>query len=83
MSKISHIDRKPTDEQAEKNRAILERWTLVSDESGHNYVIPLHLKIEFDDWNESDTEEDDFDPDKYEQYRIEGGLLTFVDPKVN
>jgi hypothetical protein len=79
MSKILSLDKKPTDEKHEKNLAILERFTLVSDNDGHEYVIPLARKIEFDKW----VEAEDFDCDRFNEFRIEGGLLTFTDPKVN
>jgi hypothetical protein len=80
---VKSIDKKPTDEKAEKNLRILERFTLVSDESGHEYVIPVARKIEFDTWNQMDTESEDFDCSLFEEFRIGGGLLTFTDPKVN
>lgn len=81
--KIKCINGTETSEKFEKDVAMLERFTPVSDESGHRYIIPLYLKTEFDTWEAMDTESEEFDPGKYEQYRIEGGLLTFTDPKVN
>jgi len=79
---IKSIDRNPTDERHEKNLAIVERYCLVSDEDGHNYVIPLARKIEFDVWQETDAESEDFKCELFSEFRIEGGLLTFTDPKV-
>jgi hypothetical protein len=80
---IKSINKKPTDEKNEQNLRILERFTLVSDESGHEYVIPVARKIEFDTWNAMDTESEDFECELFNEFRIEGGLLTFTDPKVN
>lgn len=81
--KIKSIDKKPTDEQNEKNLSILERYFIGTDESGHHYVVPIYRKIEFDEWSEADTEAEDFSPDLFNEFRLEGGLLTFTDPKVN
>jgi hypothetical protein len=83
MGKIRSIDGKSTNEKHERNLAIIERWTLVSDESGHRYVIPIARKIEFDAWNEMDTGSDDFNCALFDEFRIDGGTLTFTDPKVN
>ena len=80
---VKSINKKPTNEQNEKNLSILERYFIGRDESGHQYVVPVHRKIEFDEWSEADTEAEDFDPDLFDEYRLDGGLLTFVDPKVN
>jgi hypothetical protein len=80
---VKSIDKKPTDEKHEQNLAILERYFIGSDESGHEYVVPIARKLEFDRWSESDTEAEDFDCDKFDEFRIDGGLLTFTDPKVN
>lgn len=81
--KIVRIDKSATDAKAEKNLLLLERWTLVSDESGHRYVIPIARKIEFDAWSQMDTESEDFNCDLFNEFRIDGGLLTFADPRVN
>lgn len=81
-AEIRSIDGKPTDEKHERNLIILERWTLVSDESGHRYVIPIARKIEFDTWNDI-AESDEFDYERFNEYKIDGGTLTFTDPKVN
>ena len=77
---VKSINKKPTDEKSEKNLRLLERFTLVRDDSGHRYVIPIGIKVEFDKWA---VEEDTNDPNKFDDFRIEGGLLTFTDPKVN
>jgi hypothetical protein len=72
-----------TTEQHEKNLAILQRFFLGSDDSGHEYVVPLALKAEFNAWAEADTEAEDFDPGLFDKYRFNGGLLTFTDPRTN
>lgn len=86
-SKIVSIDRLSTNENMQKALAIVQRFMLVSDGDGHNYVIPLHLVAEFDavlasaeepDWSEVDLS-------KYEQYALNGSprRLTFTDPQVS
>jgi len=80
---VKSIDKKPTDEKHEKNLHILERYFIGSDDSGHKYVVPIARKLEFDEWSQADTEEEDFDPDLFNDFRLDGGLLTFTDPKVN
>jgi len=81
-SKVKSI-KGETSEQHEKNLRVTERFTLASDESGHEYVIPVAKKAEFNKWNEMDTESEEFDCELFDEYRIDGGLLTFTDPKVN
>ncbi len=80
---VKSINKKPTDEKQERNLRILESWCIVSDESGHEYVIPVHLKIEFEEWNEMDTESENFDCERFNEFRKDGGILTFTDPRVN
>jgi hypothetical protein len=80
---VKGIDKKPTDARREKNLAIVERYFIGSDDSGHEYVVPIHRKIEFDEWNNMSTESEDFNPDLFNEYRLDGGLLTFTDPRVN
>jgi hypothetical protein len=82
-AKIKSISGTPTDEKHERNLAIVERWTLVSDESGHDYVIPVYRLVEFREWNEMDTESEEFDCERFNEFRLDGGTLTFTDPKVN
>lgn len=79
---IKSIDKKPTDEKNEQNLRILERFTLVSDDDGHKYIIPVARKLEFDAWLRA-TEDSDFSDPGFDEFRIDGGLLTFTDPKVN
>jgi hypothetical protein len=55
----------------------------VSDGDGHEYVIPLYLKTEFDTWNEMDAESEEFNSNQFNEYMLGGGLLTFTDPKIN
>lgn len=80
---IRSIDKKQTDEKHERNLAILERYFIGNDDSGHSYVVPISRKIEFDLWATADTEGKNFDPEKFNEFRVDGGLLTFTDPKVN
>lgn len=82
-TKVRSVDKKPTDEKHEKNLTILERYFIGRDESGHKYVVPVSRKLEFDEWSEADTEANGFDPGLFNDCRLDGGLLTFTDPKVN
>ena len=79
MSKIKAVDGKSTDEKHEKNLRILERYFIGRDDSGHSYIVPIARKIEFDKWSESE----DSDPDLFNEYRFNGGFLTFTDPRIN
>jgi len=83
MGKIISVTQQPTSEKHERNLNILERYFIGQDESGHECVVPIALKAKFDAWNEADTEAEDFDPDLFNEYRLDGGLLTFTDPRVN
>lgn len=69
--KVKSIDRKPTNEQHEKNLAIIERYRLIRDANGEDYVIPVHATQDFY-----------ASPGKFASCRIDGGVLTFTDPKV-
>jgi hypothetical protein len=80
---VKSIDKKPTDERREKNSIIIERYFIGGDDSGHEYVVPIYRKIEFDEWNQMSTESEDFNPDLFNEYRLDGGLLTFTDPRIN
>jgi hypothetical protein len=58
------------------------RYTRVSDNSGHNYIIPFHL---LRDWNLFCSYEDEDErgwavPDWAD--RIDGGRLTFTNPNI-
>ena len=79
---VKSIDKKPTDERREKNSIIIERYFIGRDDAGHEYVVPIYRKIEFDEWNQMSTESEDFNPDLFNEYRLDG-FLTFVDPRVN
>lgn len=83
MGTIHKISRQPTSEEAEKGAVLTERWTLVRDDSGHQYIIPLARFTEFNMWQEEDPESDEFNADLFNEFRFEGGLLTFKDPAVN
>lgn len=78
-AKIRSIDKKSIDEKHERNLNILERYFIGRDDSGHSYVVPIARKLEFDVWSASDTD----DPGLFDEFRLDGGLLTFTDPRVN
>jgi hypothetical protein len=80
---VKSIDKKQTDDRREKNLAIVERYFIGSDDSGHDYVVPVYRKIEFDEWNQMSTEAEGFNLNLFDEFRVDGGLLTFTDPRVN
>ena len=81
MAKLKCINRQPTDEKHEKNIALIERYRVISDESGHDYVIPVYKTKEFEAWVRA-TEDGDNSNYDFDDCRIDGGVLTFTDPKV-
>lgn len=83
MAEIKCIDRTPTDEQHERNIAVIERYCITSDEDGYNYVIPVYKLSEFHAWVALKCPESKrTELFRFEDCRIDGGLLTFTDPKV-
>jgi hypothetical protein len=54
-----------------------QRYRLVGDNSGHDYAVPVELVEDFYEWAE---DEDPEDPNKYDEYRVEG-RLTFTNPR--
>lgn len=60
-----------------------ERYYFDSDDCGHNYLVPLSEKAEFQRWSEMDTESENFDPDGHPGTRIDGitGCWSFTDPQ--
>lgn len=57
-----------------------QRFQLVSDDSGHDYVVPVEEVKAFYAWLEDEERSTYEECDKYEDCRVEGGL-TFTDPK--
>jgi hypothetical protein len=80
---IHRIDKTLTNEAAEKGALLLERFTLVSDDDGHKFVLPLSRLTEFNEWLATDPESEEFNCDRFNEFIFEGGLLTFLDPAVN
>jgi hypothetical protein len=78
MSRVRSIKGK-TDEKTERDLAVVERFCLVSDDSSHRYAIPVYLRDDFYKWA---ADEDTEDPNKYDEYRVDG-LLTFTDPRTS
>lgn len=67
-----------------------ERQMLVSDDSGHYYIIPVNKEQAFDAWgawftnNENDADGyEEYDGEEFDSYRINGGpsSITFLDPQ--
>lgn len=84
MSELKNIKGYPTNEKVEKSLAMCERYTLVHDNDGHGYVIKVFQINEFYQWVEHTEDEagGDWEGYDYNESRIDGGMLTFVDPKV-
>jgi hypothetical protein len=84
MSKVKSIKGETT-EQHEKNLAIVQRYCLVSDNSGHKYAIPVHETDAFYQWVEI-TEDDErmleYTGEGFDSYRVDG-RFTFTDPRTN
>lgn len=82
-TKIKRIDRTETTEEVERSALLVERFTLAKDGDGHEYVLPISRLVEFEAWDATDPESEDFDCGKFDEYRYDGGLLTFTDPATN
>ena len=59
-----------------------QRFTVVSDNDGHDYCIPVEAVKEFDAWLDDEERSTYTECSKYDEYRLDGGRLTFTDPKV-
>lgn len=64
----------------------MTRYTLVSDNDGHHYIIPIDFKDAFYKWLETlecfEGEESTFeDYDKYDEYRVNISGWSFTDPQ--
>lgn len=42
------------------------------DDSGHTFYIPSEMNDVFDRWAQSDFDDDEFDPNFFDKYRVEG-----------
>lgn len=59
-----------------------ERYFLSSDDSGHEYVVPVSKKVDWYDWlNIPAEDERAWEPPPY-AIRVEG-RLTFTDPRTD
>lgn len=56
------------------------RFTVVSDNDGHDYYIPVSDTVEFYEWLEDEERSTYLEPGKYDHCRIDG-TLTFTDPQ--
>lgn len=61
-----------------------QRYTIVSDNDGHDYVIPVGEDEQFYAWVDAMEGDQDYDGKDFEQHRLAGALslLTFTDPRV-
>lgn len=57
-----------------------KRWTEVTDDSSHRYLIPAEKIDEWYDWLDSEDSEDGIEPDY--AIRFGGGPLTFERPMI-
>lgn len=58
----------------------MQRFKLLSDESGHDYIIPIEQEDRFYKWIDA-TENGDDTSDDFEDQRINCSGWTFTDPK--
>jgi len=60
-----------------------KRYTFVTDDDCHWYLIPAERVEAFELWEEAGPYWDDYDGDDFNNYRIDGGPhgWTFTDPK--
>ena len=58
-----------------------QRYVFTKDDDGHDFMIPVELESEFKSWLKEDAESEDFDPDKYSEYAIDGHRYSFTDPR--
>jgi hypothetical protein len=61
-----------------------QRYVILSDESGHDYFVPVGQEEKFEEWVQSFEEgtEDDYEGPEFDSNRIDG-RFTFTDPKCN
>ena len=67
---------------AVKQQRKQQRYREISDNDGHHYVIKVEDEDAFYIWVEA-MEEDGETPFDFENARIDGGTLTFLDPRIN
>ena len=85
MGIVKSISRTLTDEKTEKALSACDRYRIVSDESGHDYAIKVYDTNNFYFWaraGEDDYDGPEYDGPDFEDQRLDGGVLTFTDPKV-
>jgi len=70
-------ENKPTKKKTVEKTKEPQRYAIGGDNSGHEYFIKVEELDEFYKWAE---DEDTEDPDKYDEYRIDGHF-TFTDPR--
>ena len=57
-----------------------QRFFIGYDNSGHEYIVPVERRMDFEDWSNIDEDDpDSWEAPEYAQ-RCEGGL-TFTDPR--
>ena len=65
-----------------------QRWRLMSDNDGHDYLVPVGKEVDFDNWVDSFNGEDQGDPDGYLRLGCQSlgccpTRLTFTDPRID
>lgn len=83
MGKIVNIKKHKTDEKTEQALATCERYRLVTDGDGHEYIIKVWQTNDFYQWVDyMEDHEGVWTGHDFNEDRIDGGVLTFTDPKV-
>jgi hypothetical protein len=85
VGELKNITKQPTDEKQEKALALVERYRIIKDNDGHDYVIKVWQTGEFYQWvahEENDDAGYGYDGEGFEDSRIDGGVLSFTDPRI-
>lgn len=63
-------------------QAEVQRWCFAKDDDGHTFLIPAHMKAQFEELLYKDDDFEEFN-DVFYQYGIGGGAegYTFTDPQ--
>ncbi len=70
-----------TNQKSEKLAKTPQRFRLVTDNDGHDYIILEGEEIDFYLWVEASENGDDFDGKDYNSRRVNNSGWTFIDPQ--
>jgi hypothetical protein len=84
MGKLKNITKQPTDEKQERALALVERYRMIfSDTDAGIYVIPVWKTNNFLSWDRSRHDASEiYDGESFKDCIIDGGVLTFTDPRI-